>query len=146
MSTVPQVGYIGEQLDLLVRQGATFGPLRFQMKSPDGSVLPEAADPPIPEASWQPVNLTGCTIRGQIRKKPSDVDPVATFTVDITAPLEGRYQIGLSAAQTAAIDTGATLAAPGSAFVWDLELEDSLGRVIPLYFGDVRVFREVTRA
>ena len=41
------LGYIGERLDLLIRQGATFGPFDVTLANPDKT----------------PVNLTGATVQ-----------------------------------------------------------------------------------
>ncbi len=41
------LGYIGERLDLLIRQGATFGPFDVTLANPDKT----------------PVDLTGATVR-----------------------------------------------------------------------------------
>lgn len=130
MSSVPQIGSIGNRLDLLIRQGGTFGPVTDTLANPDGS----------------PVDLTGATIRGQIRKQPSDTAIVASFDVVITNALGGEYTFGLPASTTAGITAGADVTKPDSIYAWDIELQDTLGRVIPLHWGTVRVHREVTRA
>lgn len=141
----PTVGQLGERLDLQIRQGATFGPVRFEMSSPDGSLVPAPAVPPVPEAQYVPVNLTGCTIRGQIRRSVGDATPVAALVATITDALAGRYELSLPASVTAAMEAGATAFSRESLYAWDLELEDAGGRVMPLYYGQVRVWGEVTR-
>lgn len=127
----PRIGYIGESLDLLIRQGADFGPYNATMINPDQSL----------------VDLTGCTIRGQIRKHALDTAIVITFNTtvlnQITYP--GKYKFWLTNIQTAGLTTGETLASAESKFVWDLELLDSAGYVTPLYYGNVTIQREVTR-
>lgn len=123
------LGYIGERLDLLVRQGATLGPFDATMQNPDGSA----------------VNLIGATIRGQVRKKALDPTVVTDVDVTITDAALGKYSFGLSVAKTTIIPAGETIKDPSSLYVWDLEMVDALGRVIPLYYGSVNVFREVTR-
>lgn len=123
------LGYIGERLDLLVRQGATLGTFDATMQNPDGSA----------------VNLIGATIRGQVRKKALDPTVVTDIDVTITDAALGKYSFGLSVAKTTIIAAGETLKEPASLYVWDLELVDATGRVIPLYYGNVTVFREVTR-
>ncbi len=125
-----QIGYIGERLDLLIRQGATLGPFICTLTNPDAT----------------PVNLTGATIRGQIRKQPSDTAVVANLSVMVMDAAGGQYSFALDAATTAGIVAGADITKPESVYAWDMELQDSLGRVIPLYWGTVRVHREVTRA
>lgn len=52
------LGYIGEKLDLLIRQDATLGSFDATMRNPDGSA----------------VNLIGATIRGQVRRKALGCD------------------------------------------------------------------------
>ena len=124
------LGYIGEKLDLLIRQGATLGPFQGAMTNPDGT----------------PVDLSGCVLRAQIRKKALDPAVVTPVTVTITDPLSGQYVFGLNAELTAAIVAGESIKDPTSKYVWDMEMVDASGQVLPLYYGDVSVFREVTRA
>lgn len=133
--TTPTIGYFGERLDLKIRQGATFGPIQATMRNP---VVP-------PATIGTPVDLTGCTIRGQIRRKALDVAIVASFAVTITNAAAGQYEFGLSSATTAGITAGETLDSSTSKYVWDLELVDATGRITPLYYGAVTVLREVTR-
>ena len=133
--TTPTIGYYGERLDLRVRQGATFGPIQATMRNP---VVP-------PAELGTPVDLTGCTIRGQIRRKALDVAIVASFAVTITNAVNGQYEFGLSSTTTTGITAGETLDSTQSKYVWDLELVDSSGRITPLYYGVVNVLREVTR-
>lgn len=130
----PQIGYYGERLDMLIRQGATLGPFDAQMKNPAP-----------PKGDGLPVNLTGCTIRGQIRKKALSTTITATLTCTIVNASEGRYRWELSAAQTGAIVAGEKVTDTTSQYVWDLELVDTAGRVTPLYYGACIVLREVTR-
>lgn len=129
MATTPVLGKIGTQVDLLIKQGSTFGPMVATLTNPD----------------LTPVNLTACIIRGQIRKKALDATIVASFVVAITNEPGGVFEFGLTDEVTAIITADEIMQKPGSKYVWDMELEDSLGRVIPLYYGDVTVFREVTR-
>lgn len=119
----------GERLDLKIRQGATFGPVTATMTNPDGTA----------------VNLTGCTIRGQIRQKALDTVIVATFDCTITNPTGGVYTFGLTSTVTAGISAAEKIDSAGSKYVWDLELVDASGRVTALYYGEVTVLREVTR-
>ena len=127
---MPTLGYIGEKLDLLIRQGATLGPFNVTLTNPNGT----------------PYDLTGVTIRGQIRKTPSDPVVTADLDVSVIDSLLGKFEFGISSVLTAQIPTGESLKDTPSGQVWDMELVDTLGRVTPLYYGDVKVFREVTRA
>lgn len=123
------LGFIGRKLDLTIRQGATFGPYRCTITNPDDT----------------PVDLAGSDFRGQIRKRALDTAVAATIAVSITDAANGKFEWGLSDEATAAIAAGETFKATASNYVWDLEMQDSLGNVLPLLYGDVQVFREVTR-
>lgn len=129
---MPVIGSKGAELDILIRQGATFGPNRCTLTNPDTS----------------PINLTGCTFRGQIRKTASDAlstGCAATFTIVNAA--SGIFDWEFTAANTTALTADATSeTAPASLYVYDIEMEDASGRVIPLVYGKVNVFREVTKA
>lgn len=130
MSATPTIGSAGNRLDLLIRQGGTFGPVTDTLTNPDAT----------------PVNLTGCTIVGQIRKRAADTTVVAVFDVQITDASAGVYTFGLSSTVTASIAAGLDSTKPESLYAWDIELHDTLGRVTPLHWGAVRVHPEVTRA
>lgn len=125
-----QVGFRGERLDLLVRQGATLGPYIVTLSNPDGS----------------PVNLTGCTIQGQVRKNALDAgDPVASFEIVYIDRISGQFSFGISHESTAQIPAGEFQKDEESQYQWDMELLDSQSRIIPLYYGNFENFREVTR-
>lgn len=124
------LGYIGEKLDLLVKQGATLGPFKVTLTNPDAA----------------PIDLTGATVRGHIRKKALDTTLAATLVVSVTEAANGKFEFGLPDEVTATIQAGETIKDAASLYVWDMELEDASGRVTPLYYGDCKVFREVTRA
>lgn len=114
------LGDFGDQLDLQIKQGSTFGPHQGVISNPDDT----------------PVDLTGCELRAQLRRNPGD-SSVVTFDVEITDPAEGEFTFELTKEQTA------TLSPPK--YQWDMELEDAAGRVTPICFGDVLVALEVTR-
>ena len=125
-----QVGTRGERLDLIVRQGATLGPHTVTITNPDGSA----------------VNLTGCTIHGQVRKDPLDTGtPVASFVINYVDPVAGKYSFEISHTVTAAIPAGEFQNSSESMYQYDMELVDSQNRIIPLHYGDFINFREVTR-
>lgn len=127
---VSTIGSIGQELNLLIRQGGTFGPCEVTLTNPDGSA----------------VDLTGSTLRAQLRQKALDSGtPVATFTITVTDATGGVFTFGLSDEITAGIACGETRDRPESRYQWDLELEDLQGRVTPLLYGMVTVWREVTR-
>ncbi|MBY0572040.1 MAG: phage baseplate upper protein [Undibacterium sp.] len=121
---VLRLGSKGEELNLLIVQGASFGPYLATMTNPNGT----------------PVNLTACTIRGAIAKTPNS--PVLVrLEVAITDALKGEYRFSLATDVTASFAAGRTENDEQSRYVWSLELIDSGANVIPLYFGEVQVFR-----
>ena len=125
-----RIGDIGERRDLLIRQGADFGPITETLTNPDGS----------------PVDLTGCLCRGQIRRTPDDPEIVAEFVFEIAAdPTTGVVIWGLPNTVTAALPAGATVRDAASQYVYDQEIEDAAGRIIPWRYGAALVHREVTR-
>lgn len=125
----PRIGSFGTRADLDIRQGATFGPLTLTFKNPDGSA----------------VNLTGCSLSGQIRKTALSASIVQAFSAAITNAAGGVATLTIDAAATAGIPAGESPAGVDSRYVYDVELVDSQGRVIPVLYGDVIVLREVTR-
>ena len=126
-----QVGSIGERLDLLCRQGANLGPFICTLHNPDDS----------------PVDLTGCTVQGYVRKNALDVGPpVATFSINYIDRSAGKFSFEINWSITETIPAGEYQKDPASQYVWDMELVDSTGRITPLYYGKFENFREVTRA
>lgn len=124
-----QIGTKGASLDLLIRQGGTF-----------------LATVSATDATGLPINLTGGTITAQIRKTPSAVTIECSAVVVIINAVNGVFTFEFTAAATAALvasETSETDAA--STYVWDIELLNSATKVIPLMYGTVNVWREVTR-
>lgn len=120
MTTTPKMlGTLGDRLDLEMKQGKTFGPHTGTIKNPDGT----------------PMDLTGCTLRASMRRNPNDAT-VFNFDVAVTDAAEGEFTLGMSKTATA------TISPPK--YEWDLELQDSLGRELPVCYGEVIVALEVT--
>lgn len=127
-----KISNVGQRCDLEIVQGATLYPVKHELHNPDGS----------------PLDLTDCTVRGQIRKTAKSTGaPVAMFTVVYPANrTEGWYTFGLSDETTGGIACGASLAAPESQYVYDIELEDASGNVMQMLYGIVGVQPGATRA
>lgn len=123
------IGDYGQKLDLNIRQGGTFGPFAVTITNPDNT----------------PVNLTGYTFRGQIRKKPKDTAIVAEFSCVITNPTAGIFTFTIPATITSTIPAGDTINSSDSKYIYDLEMVDNTSKVIPLIYGNAIVLREVTR-
>jgi hypothetical protein len=90
------------------------------------------------------VDLTGCIIRGKIKKKASDASAVVNLNFTIDPGTSGTYRFWLDASQTAAMPCGDSIQSSASQYVHDIEMQDTLNRVIPLYYGPAYVFREIT--
>lgn len=125
----PTIGYKGEELNLLIRQGATFGPITGTLTG----------------AGATPVDLTGCIIRGQVRRTAASTGVAAPLLVTLTNPTAGVFTYEILAADTAQLAAGDTETSADSQYVWDMELVDTSGRILPLTWGAVSVFREVTK-
>lgn len=125
------VGTKGQELDLLIRQGASLGPIGCRLTNPDTS----------------PMNLTGAVIRAQIRKTASAAASTGAAAVCvITNALNGEFTYEFTTeATTALVADEVSEEAPASIYTWDMELQDASGRVTPLVYGKVNVFREVTK-
>ena len=124
------IGSKGDELDILIRQGATFGPVVSTLK----------------DENETPINLTGAIIRGQIRKSPNDtVRAAVEYECVITDAVNGVFQWGLSYDKTVTLVAGASENDPQSQYAYDLEIEYSNGRIDPLIYGVAKVFREVTK-
>lgn len=123
---MPTIGFIGNKVDLLIRQGATFGPHRVTLTNPNST----------------PVVLTGATVRGSVVYLKDDQVERVPVEVTITNAAAGEFDIGLSAETTAALPGGDHPTDPAGRHKWDLELVDALGRVTPIFYGTAQVFNE----
>lgn len=126
-----QIGTKGAELDLLIRQGATFGPVRSTLKDNLGVAI----------------NITGGTFRAQIRKTAtSTLVPGATAVFTVVDAPNGVFdwEFPVSSTTLLVADNESELA-QASIYVWDMEFQDTAGRVLPLTYGKVNVFREVTK-
>lgn len=90
------------------------------------------------------VNLTGATIRGDIRKE-YNTDVVASFVIDYTDMTNGQFTIKLSSAVTAALpmNTNGRI----TSFVFDLEITyPGSPAVVETFYSDyLKVTKEVTK-
>lgn len=91
----------------------------------------------VQDAAGLAFNLTGYTVRGQIRKSYASTSYVA-FSCGVQPGVIGKIQITLSAAQTAALKAGR--------YVYDIEIvETASGAVTRVVEGQVEVTPRVTR-
>ena len=130
-SELPTFNNRGSRWPLELKQGGTFGPVRVTLIDP---------------LTQQPMNLTGCSLRGQVRRSALDPAVSATFQVVPAAdPAEGWFEFGLTDELMAGLVAGAKIADAPSLYEYDVELEDSQGRVLEVLWGSLRVAAEVTR-
>lgn len=135
-TSLPKARNTGVRWDHELRQGATWGPFKHTLRNP-------STTEGVPGTL---VDLTGCTVRGQVRRKALDATVVASFNVTYASPrTDGWYTFGLTDEQTAAITCGDKLSDAASLYEYDVELEDAAGQVMCLLYGDIRVKAEVTR-
>jgi hypothetical protein len=127
------LGTKGSELNLLVRQGATQGPYYMTLKTQGATTLP--------------IDITGAIFRAQIRKS-ADSAPLdgVTFTFTITSAIAGEVTWEIPATSTAAlVCSEVDELQDESKYVWDMEVEFTTGRVMPLTYGTVSVFREISK-
>lgn len=127
-TSIGKISTTGERLDLDIRQGATLKPVKHYLKNPDNS----------------PVNLTGYTARGSVRRSALSPDVIATFDCHVES-LAGWYSFGMSDEVTANISCGASITDKSSQYEFDIELEDPAGNVQCTFYGPFRVKAEVTK-
>lgn len=93
---MPQIGSIGERLDIVLRQGSTLGPFIVTLTNPNGT----------------PVDLTGATISGQVRKNATDTgSPIATFDIVYINRVAGQFSFGMAKSATTLIPAGDSVSA-----------------------------------
>lgn len=120
----------GQELNLTIRQGATFGPIICTLKDSLGS----------------PINITGYTFRAQIRKTPSSRKATGcSATCVVVNGAAGQFSFEFTAADTANLVAGLDENSEDSLYYWDMELQQPDTKVMPLVYGTVKVFREVTK-
>ncbi|MEQ1828530.1 MAG: hypothetical protein ABL921_21385 [Pirellula sp.] len=89
------------------------------------------------------VDFTGYTAVAQLRKYAKS--PIKTADFVCTFPSAGILRVQLSGSITEAIACGELLGDSQSQYEWDCEFVVPGGVVEPALYGEVEVFREVTR-
>ena len=122
----------GERRNLVLQQGVSLFPVRHELYEDEAQTIP--------------LDLTGYTVRGQIRKTALAATVAAEFQTRIApTATEGWYEFWLSDEQTQAIPCGPTLQDVASRYEYDIELEDADGNVRGTFWGSVVVAAGVTR-
>lgn len=88
----------------------------------------------VTDSSNTPIDLTGATVKSQIRAATSSTVVMAEFTA--TSVDSSTLKLSLTGDTTAAL--------PASA-VWDLQITDADSKVTTIAAGKVKVIAEVTR-
>lgn len=119
------------KFDLALEQGATF-----------------SRDVIYKDSDGEPVDLTGSTLRGQIRKKTSDESPLASFSFVIAdqETNKGQFNVSLTRTQTSGLPA-ATQEGPRrrlAEYTYDIEREVG-SNTYRILEGLVFVSPEVTR-
>ena len=101
----------------------------------------------IKDAGGSPIDLTGHTFRGQIRKTASDAIIQAVFTFDIVDAVNGRVDVIMVAADSSAIalEKSKTSSRSITTMTYDIESEDGSGNVVRWLEGLVKFSPEVTK-
>jgi len=116
--------------NILIEQGADF--------EQTFTIVDDAGDP---------VNITGATIRGQVRLTASDPALVVAFTCSVVNGPTGQGKFGIPAATTTTIpcnpsDLAERTITPAS---YDLEIQHLSGKIERLLQGIASISPEVTR-
>lgn len=91
----------------------------------------------IKQANRLPLNLTGYTGEGMIKKTVDDPTPIASFIVSFPSPLEGKVSLLIPADVTSTMD-----------FVWgvyDFKITSPEAQVTRILQGKVTLNKEVSR-
>lgn len=119
------LGSIGKRHDLLIRQGAGFGPYLIEVRTASGAAR----------------DITGWTAEGSLRRHASSTVALVDFEFDLPAPTLGQLRFWIDAEDTLpdALPCGESDLDKESLYYWDFDLITSAGTRIPLLYGSVRV-------
>jgi hypothetical protein len=127
---------IGPTLKFNVKQGATFGPVEVTLRNP----------PVSPATVGVPIDLTGCTIRLQVRRKGLSKTVTLDGDIDYATPRStGKFFYGWTAVKAALLICGELLEDDASQYVAGCEMTDANGKIIHLFDADVSVSRDGVR-
>lgn len=137
MSEVVTLSNLGEELELRIKQGATWDGGEFELLYED-----ELGN------AGAPVDLTGAVVSMQFRKKGLDTGtPPAEATCTVSAPATaGKFRPTMTATQTAAVPAGELVTSKESAYTFDVFVTwTGSGVKWELYHGNAFFFRRVTK-
>lgn len=129
-TTVQTTGTKGGALNLLVVQGKDFSRI-FTVRD---------------RATSTPIDITGQTFAGKVRKTSDAATVAATFTCTVVSGPAGTMRAKLDKTSTAAMTCDPDDAdADASTYVYDIERTDTSGDTHPFVYGNINVWREVTK-
>ena len=113
------LGTLGVNVDLQIKQGATFAAVVVSLKNPDGT----------------PLVLTDKVLSGSVRRRFNDA-ALVPLTVDVTDAAQGQFMFSIPAADTVDLVPGPKITDAASEFVWDLNMLDTVSEEIrPVFYG-----------
>jgi hypothetical protein len=92
-----------------------------------------------------PMDLTGYTVRAEIRRSANDASSLQAFTCSLLDASQGKISLSLSADQTSALATRGIRYSEPTTLAYDLKIQAPDGTVIRLLNGDFQVSPQVTR-
>lgn len=120
-----------KKVQIRIEQGADFS-LPFQLKDPDGN----------------PVDITGCTITGSLRRSASDEEELAAFDCSVVDGSEGRGLAALTAETTSDLILDESISAnrkiTPAAFDIKIEFPAPNGTIFRIIEGTAEISPEVT--
>jgi hypothetical protein len=99
------------------------------------------------DSEGAPIDITGYSGRGQIRRRASDADPLAAFEVTVSGPLTGVVDVVLPATALAGARLQGASYGDKTVAAYDIELykTDDVDDVIRLLNGVCNISPEVTK-
>lgn len=126
MSGAQLLGDRGDRIDLQIQRGADFGPMTETLYSYSDTTI---------DHRGPPLDLAGSRVVGAIWRDGDPEHPLVTFEATVLAASAGEITWGLDHTQTAALPRQS--GAQPVRLAWARLLIDSLGRRIPLSYGEV---------
>jgi hypothetical protein len=127
----PRIGYKGENFDMLIVQGTTWGPHTMVL-----------AD----DETGEPVNLTGTQHICEVRKTPDAAEVAAVAEITVIDGAAGEVQIAVQVGETSDIPADPDGEEEiDSTYHFDWRMKFPTGLVEPVAYGRVYVFRRVSQ-
>ena len=119
---------MAENYDIVIDQGSVFS-LVVVLKDDDGV----------------PLDLTGYTMRGQIRASCASATTIIAFTCTNTDPMLGQFTCSLTTAQTTALATTGATFDEYTEYVYDVEIVSASSVATRVLNGHAYLSPEVTK-